>query len=181
MSSSSLLLLPANAIAIVIIPIRPRGFSLLAFNLRSRALAASSTAVATFFRSFFRSFRASRLRFWCSIAVRFVQSLPTPPHLTSPPTGIHALSWIVGLSEKLCKQFLATCFDLDFPPSVCPPLECLSRVFLFSLFSRCFNQASLHVLMICYPFQVAAAGGPAGEVCVENVEVLVVVQEIRKT
>jgi hypothetical protein len=111
--------LPANAIAIVIIPIRLRGFFLLAFNLRSRALAASSTAVPSFFPSFFRSFfpsfRDSRLRFWCSIAVRFVQSFLHPLHLTSPPTGIHALSWIVGLSEKLCKQFVATCFDLDFP------------------------------------------------------------------
>ncbi|CAM6058776.1 unnamed protein product [Sphagnum tenellum] len=72
-SSSSSSLLPANAIAIVIIiPIRPRGFSLLAFNLRSRTRAASSTAVPSFFRSFCRSFRASRLRFWCSIAVRLL-------------------------------------------------------------------------------------------------------------
>jgi hypothetical protein len=81
------------------------------------------------------------LRFWCSIAVRFVRSFrsPTPPYLTSPPTGIHALSWIVGLSEKLCKQFVATCFDLDFPPSVCPPLECLGRFFCFP----CFRVASI--------------------------------------
>ncbi|KAH8957611.1 hypothetical protein BDL97_07G101600 [Sphagnum fallax] len=51
----------------------PEVFSLLAFNLRSRARAASSTAVRSFFRSFCRSFRSSRLRFWCSIiAVRFL-------------------------------------------------------------------------------------------------------------
>ncbi len=78
---------------------------------------------------------------------------------------------------------MATCFDLDFPPSVCPPLECLSR-FLFSLLSRCFNHASVDVLMICCRFQAAAAAaadGPAGEVCVEDAEVLVVLQEIRKT
>jgi hypothetical protein len=35
--------------------------------------------------------------------------------------------------------------------------------------------------MICCRFQVSAAGGPAGEVCVEDAEVFVVVQEIRKT
>jgi hypothetical protein len=82
---------------------------------------------------------------------------------------------------------VATCFDLDFPPSVCPPLECLSR-FLFSLFSRCFNHASVDVPMICcrmiccrFQAAAAAADGPAGEVCVEDAEVLVVLQEIRKT
>jgi len=79
-----LLLLPANAIAIVIIPIRPRGlFSSRFQSPLSRALAASSTAVP----SFFRCFRDSQLRFWCSIAVRFVQSFVHPLHLTSPSTG----------------------------------------------------------------------------------------------
>jgi len=151
----------------------PEVFSLLAFNLRSRARAASSTAVRSFFRSFCRSFRASRLRFWCSIiAVRFVQSFVYPLRLTSPPTGIHALSWVVGLSEKLCKQFVATCFDFDFPPSVCPPLECLSRFLVYLVFallesgvSRCADDMLSIPGFCCWRARGRSLCGRRGSVC----------------
>ncbi len=110
----------------------PEVFSLLAFNLRSRARAASSTAVRSFFRSFCRSFRASRLRFWCSIiAVRFVQSFVYPLRLTSPSTGIHALSWDCRLVGEAVQTVCGHLFWLWFPPfrlsafRVSEPLSCL--------------------------------------------------------